>query len=1030
MSLHPDFVNELRKHFTGDIRLDAATRILYSTDASMYQIEPFGVAIPKTQEDLHAAVELAAKYKIPILPRGSGSSLGGQAIGHVLILDCSRWLDSILSIDPASRTAVVEPGVVLADLNSAAAKFGLTFGPDPASAERATMGGVIGNNVTGAHSILYGMSADHVLSADIILGDGMLETWDSRVQSKLSPFVREIQEKHANAIQHNFPKTWRNSSGYRLNYLLPWSPSVPSQWDADDYGMTSSVYRPRSAVNLAALLAGSEGTLAVMRRATVNLVPKPKHTILGVLSYANIAEACDDVPRLLEFKPSAIELIPQMILRLARSVPAYARQMGWISGDPAAVLVVEFGGDQPSVLMEAVRGLDTPSAVASGYSTTARLLTIAESREEQARVWNVRKMGLGILDSRPQAARPAAFIEDCAIPVENLGEFVREVERIMSAHGTEGGIYAHASAGCLHIRPILNLQTGEGVRALRSIGEEVFALTMRLGGSMSSEHGDGIVSGEWIERTYGREVTDAMRLLKRAADPDNLLNPGKLFDAPPMDTHLRYGEGYQAKAWASSLHFEHERGLGGAIEQCNGQGVCRKTTGVMCPSFQATREEQNSTRGRANLLRAMIAVSGQRSTVSDQHMVNGLSSRVYDALDLCLACKGCKAECPSGVDMAKLKYEFENEYYKSHRRPLRDYLFGYFDLTARLASAFAPLTNAVMSIPLFRKAVARALGITEKRPFPRFSTRRANVRTTGTQSPTGMIRHREKIIFLSDPFGRYVEPEVEQAAFDVLAACGCNVRVLPVVGTGASLLSKGFVEAAKHQARRVLDALDQADPKHEAVIVGIEPPDIYCLKNDYFDLLPERQDEIASRAARTWLLDEYLIRADGFRSLRVDTLEKQFTYTNTETASDPAFRLRGARGTTPLSSTVQFQPHCHQRAQGLADDGLPSGTNATVEMLRLCGYIVEVLDTGCCGMAGTFGYEAEHYELSIKVGELKLFPVLRELGIENRESVVAGTGAACRMQIRQGIGVDALHPILLVRQVLTEAGHPSAGSGR
>jgi Fe-S oxidoreductase len=293
-----------------------------------------------------------------------------------------------------------------------------------------------------------------------------------------------------------------------------------------------------------------------------------------------------------------------------------------------------------------------------------------------------------------------------------------------------------------------------------------------------------------------------------------------------------------------------------------------------------------------------------------------------------------------------------------------------------------------------------------------------------------MIRHGEKIIFLSDPFGRYVEPEVEQAAFDVLAACGCDVHVLPVVGAGASLLSKGFVEAAKRQARRVLDALNQADPACEASIVGIEPPDIYCLKNDYFDLLPERRDEIASRAARTWLLDEYLLRSDGFRSLRVGTLEKQITYTNTEIASTPALRLRGARGTTPLSATVRFQPHCHQRAQGLADDGLPSGTGATVEMLRLCGYSVEVLDTGCCGMAGTFGYEAEHYELSMKVGELKLFPVLRELGIENRESVVAGTGAACRMQIRQGTGVDALHPILLVRQALAEAGYPSAGSGR
>lgn len=1031
MSLHPDFVNELRKHFTGDVRLDAASRILYSTDASMYQIEPLGVALPKTQDDLHAAVELAAKYKVPILPRGSGSSLGGQAIGHALILDCSRWLDAIIEIDPASRTATVEPGVVLADLNTAAAKFGLTFGPDPASAERATMGGVIGNNATGAHSILYGMSADHILSAEVILGDGALETWGEVSeqwsvnseqlsvggrQAAILSAVKEIRENYADAIKQSFPKTWRNSAGYRLNYLLPWSPSMPPLWTGETYPAN---LKPGT-WNLAPLLAGSEGTLAVMRRATVNLVPKPKHTVLGVLSYAGIAEACDDVPRLLELKPSAIELIPQMILRLARSVPAYARQMGWIVpqgddiGDSAAVLVVEFSGDRLEVLKEAVRQIGD-------------VLAVAESREEQARVWNVRKMGLGILDSRPQAARPAAFIEDCAIPVENLGGFVREVERIMAAHGTEGGIYAHASAGCLHIRPVLNLQTGEGVRALRSIGEQVFALTMRLGGSMSSEHGDGLARGEYIERTYGKEMTDAMRLLKRAADPDNLLNPGKLFDAPPMDTHLRYGEGYQAQAWKPSLRFDHERGLAGAIEHCNGQGVCRKASGVMCPSFQATREEQNSTRGRANLLRALIT----RPETEDggRSVVNGLSSMVYDALDLCLACKGCKAECPSGVDMAKLKYEFENEYYKSRRRPLRDYLFGYFDVTARLASAFAPLTNAALNVPLFRKAVAKALGITEKRPFPRFSTQRAKVRTTETR------RHREKIIFLSDPFGRYVEPKVEQAAFDVLAACGCDVGVLPVVGAGASLLSKGFVEAAKRQARRVLDALNQADPKHEAVIVGIEPPDLYCLKNDYFDLLPDRRDEIASLSARTWLLDEYLIRSDGFRVLRVASKDESgATEGSTGKREIASSDFRPAR-----NDRILFQPHCHQRAEGLADDGLPSGTGATVELLRLCGYNVEVLETGCCGMAGTFGYEVEHYELSMRVGELKLFPLLTpsappagrgtspkfdrstvEFG-GGRVGVVA-TGAACRMQVQQGAGVDAVHPILLVRETLRRQG--------
>jgi FAD/FMN-containing dehydrogenase len=608
MSLSPDFISELRKHFTGDIRTDAATRILYSTDASIYQIEPLGVAIPKTQDDLIAAVELAAKYKVPILPRGSGSSLAGQAVGQALILDCSRYLDKILAIDPQARTAKVEPGVILATLNRAAAKHGLTFGPDPASAERATMGGIIANNATGAHSIMYGMAADHILASDVILSDGSLAILgempindigysesDSRISNIVSAALN-IREKYAETIKANWPRAWRNSAGYRLNYLLPWSASKPPQWvGAYPYHLQpfDKLRASPSTFNLSTLLAGSEGTLAVMRTLTVNLVPKPKHTILGVLSYESIVAACEAVPALLEHGPSAVELIPQMLIRLAHSVPAYASQLGFVQGDPPALLVVEFSGDDPVLLQEKARALRPD-------------VNIAESAEAQANVWHVRHVGLGIVDSRPTLARPLAFIEDCAIPVERLGEFVREVERILSAHGTEAAFYAHASAGTLHIRPILNLKTDEGVNSLRSIAEQVLALTLRVGGAMSSEHGDGLVRAEWLTRTYGTELVEAFKTLKHAADPDALLNPKKLTDAPPMDTHLRYTPAYRTQTWKPALDFSHQGGLTLAIEQCNGQGVCRKFDGVMCPSFQATREEQNSTRGRANLLRALI----------------------------------------------------------------------------------------------------------------------------------------------------------------------------------------------------------------------------------------------------------------------------------------------------------------------------------------------------------------------------------------------------------------------------------------
>ncbi|MBN2119143.1 MAG: FAD-binding protein [Anaerolineales bacterium] len=997
MSLHPDFIDELRKHFTGDIRLDLASRILYSTDASIYQLEPLGVVLPKTQEDLHAAVELAAKYTVPILPRGSGSSLAGQAIGEALIVDCSRWLDSTLEIDPESRTATAEPGVILSRLNLAAAQHGLMFGPDPASAERATLGGVIANNATGAHSLIYGMAADHLLSAEVVLSDGSLGVLGERIPpdnpllSTLYSSALTIREKYADAIRRNWPTAWRNSAGYRLNYLLPWSSSKPSQWEG--------AYPPNltpGTLNLAPLLAGSEGTLAVIRRATVNLVPKPKHTILAVLAYQSNADACDDVPRLLVHRPSAVELVPRMIIRLARGVPEYARQMGWVTGDPAALLVVEFSGDEPSALKERAHRIGD-------------VLTIAESKEDQARVWNIRKVGLGLLDSRPQSARPVAFVEDCAIPVQRLGEYVREVERILAEHGTEGGIYAHASAGCLHTRPILDLKTGRGVSDLRSISEAVFALTVGLGGAMSSEHGDGLARSEYLEQTYGLELMEAMRLLKHAADPNNILNPGKILEAQKMDVNLRYGVDYRTHVWDTKLSFARSGGLDVAIEQCNGQGVCRKDTGVMCPSYQATREEMHSTRGRANLLRALI--SGPWTTDDrPSSIVYRLSSfdeervkATVAALDLCLACKGCKSECPSGVDMAKLKFAFQAEYYKTHRRQLRDYVFGYFHITAGIASSVALISNALLEVPALRNLAARILGITPHRPFPKF------VLPSGRPRLKHYLHAGRKVIFLADAFARYIEPETERAALNILAACGFDVHVLPVLGAGASFLSKGFITQAQRHAGRVLDALNQIDPAREASIAGIEPPEIYAFKHDYMDLLPGRADEIEQRAANVWLLDEFLLRSPEFNELRIAKMEQLFGPEN--------------NGST---RKVNFHPHCHQRAEGPSSDGLPNGTNATLELLRSCGYEVELMDTGCCGMAGTFGYEAEHYEVSMKVGELKLFPKLRELRAEggeladrqslvvNRKSEIVSSGAACRMQIRQGTGVEAIHPIILI----------------
>ena len=974
MTLDQDFVAELRRHFIGDIRLDVASRILYSTDASIYQVEPLGVVIPRTQEDLIAVVELAAKYKVPILPRGSGSSLAGQAIGKALILDCSRYLDHLpFGLNVESQTAVVEPGVILARLNKEAARFGLMFGPDPASAERATMGGVIGNNATGAHSILYGMTADHLVSADVILADGSLATWGnfnealvgaSSRQAEVVRTLTAIRESDAEVIKENWPRAWRNSAGYRLNYLLPWSATQPPQW--------KGAY-PSEKASMAALLAGSEGTLAVMRQATVRLVPKPGYTILGVLNFDSLVDACDAVPDLLRKGPSAIELIPQLLIHLARNVPAYASQLGFAKNDPAALLVVEFSGDDMDVLRERARAL-RPDVL------------IAEAPADQARIWTVRKVGLGIFDSSAAEARPIAFIEDCAIPVDRLGEFVRGVEAILADHHTHAAFYAHASAGCLHIRPILNLKTLEGVRDLRSISQEVLLLTLRVGGSMSSEHGDGLARSEWLQQIYGGQVISAMKQLKQVADPDFILNPSNLFNAPQMDTNLRFGTDYRTKLWAPAMSYSRAGGLAGAIEQCNGQGVCRKADGVMCPSFQATREEANSTRGRANLLRALISVESR-----------GLASEhVKEALDLCLACKGCKAECPSNVDMAKLKYEFQSHYYENHRRPIRDYLFGYIGTLATLGAPFGRIFNWVTDLGLVRGMAQKVLGVSAKRVFPKFGIRHQQKMRLNDNSPFTAI---EECLFLPDTFTHFFEPEIEADALNLLAACGIRVKILPVFGAGRTLISKGFIGPARQHVRHLLDQISIADPAGKLPLVGLEPSEIYTLRDELLDLLPEHSSKIESLMLRAWLIDEYLIRkAAGVEGVRI---------TRAGLTPDPM-----------RNNKILLHGHCYQKAQPPHADGFPIGINASAELLRAAGYEVEILNTGCCGMAGAFGYESEHFDLSMQVGELKLFPAIRSRNKAGKIAVAA-IGTSCRSQIEDGTGVSAQHSVQLVSKRLT-----------
>ena len=1047
MSLHPDFIHELQRLTSGDIRTDDVTRTLYSTDASIYQIAPRGVFIPQNQDDLQAAVELAAKYKIPILPRGSGSSLAGQAIGDALILDLSRHLDKIVDVDPEARTATVEPGVILSDLNRAAANFGLGFGPDPASADRATMGGVIANNATGAHSIRYGMAADHILSADVILADGSLSNFaeismdaashigkdihptkpfelgkldvPANLEATLYSAALHIRSQFDEQIRRSWPRVWRNTSGYRLNYLLPWSPSRPPQWDEKSYPNLQP-----STFNFAPLLAGSEGTLAVIRKMTVKLVPWPKHTVLVVIPFDSVADACDATPAILEKRPSAVELLPRILIDLAREVPAYAPLVDFVGLKTSDLLVIEFAGNDPVRLQEEAKSL----------GNNLRIVTDAEA---QARIWKVRKVGLGILSTSTSERRGVTFIEDCAVPVESLGEYVRGMDAIFENFNTTGDYYAHASAGCLHMRPVLNVKSAQGRQELRAIAEAALALVLSLGGAMTGEHGDGLSRSEFLEQIYGQEINDAFRLLKNAADPDHLLNPGKIVSPPPMDENLRYGPEYDAKAFTFPvLDYGAQGGLIGAIEQCNGAGVCLKFDGTMCPTFQATREESHSTRGRANMLRAFI--SGKNITTKtlrtqrkaflnfwrfggSSSKVSGQPSSIEDAvaqsLDLCIACKGCKSECPSGVDMAKLRYEFFNHYYQSHAHKLRDYVFGYIGTLAKLGAPFGKILNWGMGNQAIGSWAKKVLGVATERALPKFnalssrgeqylatlapaetSTGERSLKQWGRLLRKRTLADTDKpaiVLYLPDPFTRYFESEIERAALSILRAAGCHVIMLPILGAGRTLISKSFLDAAKKHAQAVRDAIAKIDPEGIYPVVGVEPSEIYTLKDEYLDFFPNDKD-MQALDKRSYLIEEFLLREK--RILRV------------------ANKIR--ENAPRKLQKISLHGHCYQKARPPADDGLPVGQEASAALLRAFGYEVEIIPSGCCGMAGSFGYEEEHYALSMQVGELILFPEIRQKMAADGPTSIVAPGTSCREQIADGTGVVAEHPLVLISAII------------
>ncbi|NKQ34005.1 MAG: FAD-binding protein, partial [Chloroflexi bacterium] len=901
------------------------------------------------------------------------SSLAGQAVNEALVMDFTRHLNGILEMNREEKWVRVQPGIVLDELNYYLRPYGLKYGPDPASSSRAAMGGIVSNNSTGAHSILYGMTADHVLEMSVILNDGSTAQFGPLTEAELAvkmkgngrnaQITRAIHQltqdpAHQTIIQERTPRHWRRCGGYNLDRFVP--DGVTYQWPHD----------PR--FNLAKLVCGAEGTLAVITEIKLNLVPLPKMSALAIVHFESLPEALTAVPIILETEPTAVEVLDHYGLTLCRAVPEYARLLnGFIEGDPNCVLITEFYGESEAELKSMVERLISHL---KGQMVPVTAVIPAFDSQLQADVWKVRKVGLGLLMSIKGDYKPIPFIEDAAVPVEHLAEYVTKVEQFCHDIGTNVAYYAHASAGCLHIRPLINSKMAEEVAKLPRITDFSVDLLRGYGGAFSSEHGDGRARSWLNEKFFGPDLYNLFREVKQIFDPDHILNPNNIVDAGPMTENLRFGPDYHVIPIQTHLDFSSDQGFDRAIEMCNGAGICRKrTTDVMCPSFMATREEEHATRGRANALRA--ALSGHLPPTEFT------SERMYRVMELCVSCKACKAECPSSVDMAKIKTEFLAQYHAVHGVPLRDRLFTEITRLSRLGSGpLAPIANWSLQNGLIRKGMERALGISAQRTLPAFAatsfTRWFKTRSRNTQHAA------RQIVLFTDTYTTYNHPRIGVAAVELLEAAGCEIVLSGVTDCGRPYLSKGLVAKARQSARKVLERL--APYAQQGIpVIFLEPSDLSAVLDDYASLLPD-DERVPLLAASSLSLEQFIAQL-------ADAGELNLTFTD-----EPR--------------QILLHGHCHQKAL--------IGTGPARRALSLPPhYTVTEVDTSCCGMAGYFGYEAEHYAISMKMAERRLLPAARDAAAD---TIIAAPGTSCRHQIADGSGRTALHPAEVLRDALRQ----------
>ena len=967
---------QLRHELQGDVLFGRADRGRYATDASIYQIMPVGVVVPRNQEDLLRCLDIARHHKAAVLARGAGTSQCGQTVGEALVIDNSKWLNQVVDFDPLARTVTVEPGMVLDHLNAWLKPHGLWFAVDVSTAAQCTIGGMTGNNSCGSRSIEYGNMVHNVLAIDAVLADGTQARFGALPQMTRSGRVgaivdgiEAIARRERSEIIERVPKVLRRVAGYNIDLFDCQNPRA---------------YTDDGIANLAHILVGSEGTLAYSRQITLKLSTLPAQKVLGVVNFPSFFQSMDMTQHIVKLGPTAVELVDRTMIDLALTNPAFEPVIRKaLVAHPAAILLVEFAGDDRAALKEKLACLD---ALMSDLGLPGAVVQMPDATEQKA-LWEVRKAGLNIMMSMKGDGKPVSFIEDCAVPLEHLAEYTSSLTEVFHKYGTEGTWYAHASVGTLHVRPILDMRR-DGAKDMREIAEAASALVRKYKGAYSGEHGDGLCRGEWVAWQYGPRINQAFSEIKDLFDPDNRFNPDKIVRPPKMDDkrNFRFAPGYSELPLTPALDWsawnvrrdpltgeESEPGSGGdrtgglakAVEMCNNNGHCRKfDAGTMCPSYRVTRDEKHVTRGRANTLR--LAISGQLGT-------DGLASQeVKEVLDLCVSCKGCKRDCPTGVDMAKVKIEARAAWTRKNGMTLRDRMVGFMPRYAPYASKFGGLIAAADSVPGISAWVKGKLGLAPQRAFPQFK----KSFLSGVGAARHTAAHDKEVLLFVDTFNNYMEPENAEAARTVLEAAGYTVHFNVRAGErplccGRTYLSAGLVDQAKAEARRSLDTLLPFVERGVA-IVGLEPSCLLSLRDEFLNYGYGAEAE--KLAASAYLFEEFLVRE--------------------KTAGRLALDLH-ALGT----DQALVHGHCHQKA-----------FDAVRPVQTVLGWIpalqVSVIESSCCGMAGSFGYEAEHYAASQAMGELSLFPAVRKA---DSATLLVADGTSCRHQIHDGTARKAVH---------------------